>query len=413
MLRVPYHRLQNYKGNAMDNKIRAQFPYLKNDTSSIYLDSAATSQKPQKVLDALVDFYTRFSAPVHRGIYQRAENATTMYEQARAIVALFIGADVHEVVFTNNATDALNRVAFGFALKNLKPGDEIVVTELEHHANLLPWQQVAQLTGAQLKFIPVTLEGDLDYSALRLLITPATKLVACTAVSNALGTVVDVPRIIQHAHAVHAVVVVDATQLVPHTPINVHELDADFLVFSGHKMLGPTGIGVLYAKHTMHEQLSPVTFGGGMVFDATYTDARWRTMPYKLEAGTPPIAQAIGLAAAVNYLQELDRRALARYSAQLCEYLISELALLPAFRIIGPQEQLRKQGHLVSFVHESLHAHDIAAYLDTKNIAVRAGNHCAQPLHKKLAIDATVRASFYVYSTQTEVEHLIKALKLL
>lgn len=397
----------------MDNKIRKQFPYLHHDPNFIYLDSAATSQKPQIVLDTLTNFYINNTAPVHRGIYKRAETATVLYEQARNVLANFIGAKPHEIVFTASATDALNTIAYGFALPALKPGDEILLTELEHHANILPWQHVAQHTGARINYIPITPEGDLDYSALSTLITPATKIISCTAVSNALGTLVDLEAIIKHARQVNAHIIIDATQLAPHSSIDVKTLDVDFLVFSGHKMLGPTGIGVLYSKHAVHEKFSPVRLGGGMVFDADYFQATWRTMPHRLEAGTPPIAQSVGLGAAAMYLEQLDRTAIACHLARLCDYLIQEIQVLPGFKVLGPLEQLRTQGHMVNFIHESLHPHDIAAYLDTKNIAVRAGNHCAQPLHKKMGIDASLRASFYLYTTQEEVEKLVQALKLL
>lgn len=376
-----------------------------------YLDNAATSQKPQQVVQAMVNFYNRSNANVYRGVHSLGEQVTTLYGQARSRVASFIGADSAETVFTAGTTASINCVATSWGLTYLKKGDEIVLTELEHHANLLPWQHVAQKTGAILKFIPVTANGSLDYAAIPDLITTKTKLVAITQSSNAIGTPVDIATIVPYVRQVGAKLLVDAAQSVPHQSINVHKLDCDFLAFSGHKMLGPTGIGVLYIKKELHDAMPPYQFGGGMVYHAEFDHATWLRAPHKFEAGTPAIAQAIGLKAAIDYLdQHVDFAQLQTYEARLCSRLIDGLSRFKQVRIVGPEEELKKRGHLVSFVVDGMHAHDVATYLDRKGICVRAGHHCAQPLATKLGIAASVRASFYLYNTIDEVDRLVEAI---
>lgn len=392
------------------------FPILKssvNGNALAYLDSASTSQKPQEVIDAISHFYATGYANVHRGVYTLAEEATRQYEQVRMQVAAWIGAqDPREIVFTHGATEAINMVAASWALAHIKAGDEILLSELEHHANLLPWQYVAGKTGAQLKFIPVRPDGTLAMDQLDQLITSKTKLVSIIHVSNAVGTHVDVATIIAKAHAIGARVLVDAAQSIPHQRIDVRALGCDFLVFGAHKMLGPTGVGVLYIKKDLHDQMRAYQLGGGIVYESTYESATFLPVPQLLEAGTPPIAQVIGLGAAITYLEKnVDFDALRVHEAKLCAQLIDGLERMPRIRILGNTDELKKRGHLVSFVMQNMHAHDVAAYLDGFGIAVRAGHHCAQPFARKMGYDASVRVSFYLYNTVQEVDRLIDALK--
>ncbi len=398
----------------MFSKLRADFPILQPDEkkSLIYFDNAVTTQKPQQVIDAISYFYAKDNANVARGIYKLGEAATDLYEQARAKVADFIGAWPEEIIFSSGTTRAINDIASSWGMQNIKSGDEILISELEHHSNLVPWQQLAKKTGAMLKFIPVDKHGNLELNKLKELLTDRTKLVAVSHVSNALGTSNDIKKIIKEARKVGAKVLVDASQSVPHKKINVHDLDADFLVFSAHKMLGPTGIGVLYIKKDLHDQVPPFAFGGGMIFEVDLGKTTFLVAPKKFEAGTPPIAQAIGLAAAIDYLQKhVDFELLQKHESQLVTQLIEGLQKIPTVKILGPIEQLKSQGSIVSFVIEGMHPHDIAEYLNQLGIAVRAGHHCAQPLAKKLGIDASVRVSLYFYNTKKEVEQLLLALK--
>ncbi len=395
--------------------MRKDFPILNQkvgDKPLIYFDTAATSQRPQQVIDALSSFYTDANANIHRGIHMLSERATEMYETAREKIANFIGAaDSCEVVFTRGATESINIVAETWGMENLKTGDEILISEMEHHANLLPWQRLAQRTGAILKFIPVTHGGTLAMDKLDELITPRTKLVAVTHASNVLGTHVDVKTIGKKAHAVGARILVDAAQSIPHEKIDVQDLDCDFLAFSGHKMLGPTGIGILYIKKELHAALPPYQVGGGIVYEVDFNDARWQEVPQRLEAGTPAIAQAVGLGAAVDYMNErINFDELKKHEASLTKRAIEGLAPLPKVRLLGPLEDMKTSGHLVSFVVEGMHAHDVAEYLNCNGIAVRAGHHCAQPLAKKLGILASVRASFHGYNTLDEVDSFVRAM---
>lgn len=397
------------------HKIRSDFPILKeqyNGHPLIYFDNAATTQKPQQVLDAIMRFYTRYNASIHRSIHSLGEMATTAYEQARERVAVFLhAADSAEIVFTPGATYSINAVAYGFALHTLRAGDEIVLTELEHHANLLVWQWVAQQTGAIIKYIPVSHEGNLIYNDLAQIITERTKLVAVTHESNAVGTLVDLTLIIRQARAVGAKILVDAAQSVPHQKIDVQDLDCDFLSFSAHKMLGPTGIGVLYVHKRVHDQLRPHIFGGGMLYSADYMHAQYKDMPYLFEAGSPPVAQVVGLHAAIDYLDPLLQDDQMRiHESRLCALLIDGLSTIQGIRLIGPINQLRATGHLVSFTIDDMHAHDVAAYLNQYAICVRAGHMCAQPLAQKLEVESMIRASFYCYNTEQEIHRMVDVL---
>jgi cysteine desulfurase / selenocysteine lyase len=394
-------------------KLRADFPILSQKNNGYQIaacDNASTSHKPQSVIDAMVNFYTTTNANIYRGTHLFAEQATHLYEHARKNVADFIGAYPHEIIFTAGCTAGINFVAQAWGDEHIKSGDEIVLTELEHHANLLPWQRIAQKKGAVLKFIPVFPNGLLDLSSLDCLITNKTKLVSLIHVSNAVGTHVDIARISARAKEVGARVLIDAAQSVPHQKINVHEMGCDFLVFSGHKLLGPTGIGVLYIAQEMHDMVEPYQVGGGMVEHVDYYHATWRQAPHKFEAGTPAIAQAIGLGNAIEYLNRtVDFDQLAEYEAQLCARLIDGLSAMQHVRLLGPIEELKKRGHLVSFIVAGTHSHDVAAFLDSRGISVRAGHHCAQPFAHKLGYDASVRVSFYFYNTPQEVDRIIEA----
>jgi cysteine desulfurase/selenocysteine lyase len=393
---------------------RADFPILKekiNGELISYLDNASTSQKPNEVLRTITDFYATKNANISRGIHLLGEQATALYEATRVKVAQFIGAqDASEIVFTSGTTEGINFVANTWAYEHIYPGDEIIVTELEHHANLLPWQRLAKQKGAVLRAIPITQNGMLDMEQAQRLITKKTKIVAVTQCSNAIGTQVDVGTIIKYARAVGAKVLIDAAQSVAHRKINVHNLDCDFLVFSGHKMLGPTGVGVLYIKKSLHDETPPYQLGGGIVREATIQDATFVKAPQKFEAGTPPIAQVIGLGAAIDYLNTaIDFNELHRYEAELCARTIDGLSVIPGVKILGPLEQLKKEGHLVSFTIKNIHPHDVAEYLSQKGICVRAGNHCAQPLFHQLEAHSSVRASYYFYNTLEDVDRLITA----
>ena len=378
----------------------------------IYFDSASTSQKPQVVIDSLVSFYTRANANVHRGIYQLAEDATTLFEDARKKIATFINALPEEIVFTRGTTDSINMVAGSWGLEHIQDGDEIIVTELEHHSNFVPWQQLAIKQGAILRIIAVNQDGTLQMDQLERYLNKKTKLIAISQVSNALGVHNDIPTFVRAARSVGAKILVDAAQSAAHQAIDVKKLDVDFLAFSGHKLVGPTGIGILYIKKSLYEQMPPFEFGGGMIYEVGLHKTSFLRAPYKFEAGTPPIAQAIGLAAAVDYMKKnINFDALQKYEASLCAQLIEGVSPVQRIQLLGPLEQLSQKGHLVSFIVDGMHAHDVAAYLSKCGICVRAGHHCAQPLAKKLGLDATVRASFYFYNTPQEVEHLIFSLK--
>jgi cysteine desulfurase/selenocysteine lyase len=393
--------------------IKKDFPLLVSRQSEpfIYLDNAATTHKPQMVIDALTKFYTHDYATVGRSMYTLAERATQSVEDVRKKVANFISAESEEIVFTKGATEGINLVASAWALSNLHPGQTIVLTEQEHHSNLLPWLEVAKKTGAKISYIPILKDGSLDLSNLTKIITPATKLVAITSVSNALGLKNDLKAVIKQAHKVGAKVLVDASQSVAHEKLNLKEMQPDFLLFSGHKMLGPTGVGILYISKKIIHEIPPYHVGGGMVYEADYQNATYRSGSERFEAGTPPIAQIIGLGAAVDYFNaSIDFSILQAYEKKLMQQLIAGLKKIPAVTILGPIDQL-EQGSILSFTVKDIHPHDLAAYLDAKGIAVRAGHYCAQPLAKKLGISGSVRVSIFGYNTPEDIEGFLKAFR--
>lgn len=396
-------------------QLRKDFPVLSQRVEGwplIYVDNAATTQKPQSVVDAVVSFYTTTNANIYRGIHTFAEKTTQLYEDARAKVAHFIGALPEETIFTSGTTDSINFVVNTWAEQNVSAGDEIVLTELEHHANVLPWQRLAQKKGAVLKYIPVTSLGTLDFSSLDTIITHKTKMVAFVHVSNAVGSHNDIATIIAAAKKVGARVLIDAAQSVGHQKIDVAILGCDFLVFSGHKMLAPTGVGVLFITKELHNSIEPYRVGGGMVENVSLADATWAVAPHKFEAGTPAIAPVIGLGAAVDYLTtHINFDDLRVHEAGLCARLIEGLSGMSQVKILGPIEELKKNGHLVSFLVDGIHSHDVAAFLNSRGIAVRAGHHCAQPFAHVLGYDASVRVSFYFYNTIEEVDCIISAMR--
>ena len=392
--------------------VRAEFPIFREPREKPlhYLDSAATSQKPDCVLKAMDRFYSRYNANIHRGIYQIAEEATAAYEEARLQVARFINSlSVREVIFTGNGTGAINLVAYSWGRTNLKAGDAIVLTEMEHHANLVPWQILAAERGVELRFIPITDTGDLDLAALpRLLADGRVRLVGVVHISNVLGTINPIPEIAEKAHDAGALVLVDASQSAPHCRLDVQRLGADFMAFTGHKMLGPTGIGVLWAKRALLEAMPPFLGGGEMIREVKLTGSKWNELPWKFEAGTMPIAEAVGLGEAVNYLERLGMGAVFAHDRELAKYAFARLREVPEVRIIGPPAD-RRAG-IVAFNLDDVHPHDVAAILDTEGVAVRAGHHCAMPLHERLGIQASVRASFHCYSVPEEVDAMITGL---
>ena len=399
--------------------VRKDFPIfertIRDGKRLVYLDSGATSQKPWAVINAESDFYSKHNAAVHRGAHQLAEEATDAYEGARAIVAEFLGAQDNEIIFTKSATESINAVAY--AMGNAEPGnrfaltasDSIVVTEMEHHANLIPWQQLAKRTGAQLKWFKVNQDSRLDLSNIDQVITANTKVVALTHQSNVLGTINPLDAIVKRAHEVGAVVVLDACQSVPHMSVNVVELDVDFLAFSGHKSVGPTGVGILWGKSELLSELPPFLTGGSMVTSVTMESATWAEAPQKFEAGVPNMAQAVGLGAALNYLSNIGMDAIAQHERSLTGYALDKLLQIPGLRIVGPQDNIDR-GAALSFTIKDIHPHDVGQYVDSQGIAVRTGHHCAWPLTKIMNVPATTRASFYLYNDEQDVDALVEAL---
>ncbi|MCX6455136.1 MAG: cysteine desulfurase [Actinobacteria bacterium] len=381
----------------------------------VYLDSGATSQKPRQVLDAERFFYENNNAAVHRGAHLLAEEANEAYEGARQIVADFIGAGADETIFTKSATESLNLIAYSFGNSkpgskfHLKAGDRIVVSEMEHHANLIPWQQLAKRTGAELVWFEITEEGRLDLSKIADVINNKTKIVAITHQSNVLGTINPIQEITQAAKKVGAVVVLDACQSAPHFRIDVKELGIDFLAFSGHKALGPTGVGICWGKGEHLSEMEPFLTGGSMIETVTMTDATWAPAPRKFEAGVPNMAQAVGLAAALNYLSKIGMDRVAEHDALLTEYALSKLVALPGVSVIGPQNGLDR-GAVVSFTIDGIHPHDVGQALDGNGIAVRTGHHCAWPLMRKLNLVGTTRASFYIYNDLQDIDILVQSI---
>jgi cysteine desulfurase / selenocysteine lyase len=390
--------------------IRELFPILHQDVNGhplVYLDSAATSQKPIPVIEALDKYYREYNSNVHRGVHTLGTKATDGYEGAREKVRKFINAtSIEEVIFTRGATTSLNAVASSYGRANLKAGDEIVITYMEHHANIIPWQQVAKATGATLKYIPLTEDGRLELEEVRKTITNNTKIVSVMQVSNVLGTINPIKEIAKIAHENGAIMVVDGAQSAPHMKIDVQDLDCDFLAFSGHKMCGPTGIGVLYGKKELLENMEPFEFGGEMIDFVNLQDSTWKELPWKFEAGTPIIAGAIGLGAAIDFLEQVGLENIEAHEHQLAQYALERMSAIEGITIYGPKER----AGLVTFNIENVHPHDVATVLDAEGIAVRAGHHCAQPLMRYLNVTATARASFYLYNTEEEVDKLVSAL---
>ncbi len=390
--------------------IRKDFPILGREVRPgiplVYLDSTATTQKPLAVLQAMDEFYRRNNANIHRGVHTLAEEATAMYEQARQCVADFIHAkSSNEIVFTRNATESINLVAYTWARANLKSGDTVILTEMEHHSNLVPWQQLAAERGITLEFIPVTGDGLLDLEAYRSLLARTVKLVAFTGMSNVLGTINPVAEIVRLAHEAGALALVDGAQSVPHLPVDVGALNVDFLAFSAHKMLGPTGIGALYAKAKLLESMPPFLGGGDMIKTVHLRSFLPNDIPHKFEAGTPAVAEAVGFAAAAGYLTGVGMEAVAAHEQEMIAYALERLEEIPGVQILGPAAE--KKGGVVAFTLEGVHPHDVAQIVDRYGVAVRAGHHCAQPLHEKFGIPATTRASFYIYNVKEEVDKLV------
>ena len=395
--------------------IRADFPIfdrkIRDGKRLVYLDSGATSQKPSSVIDAESNFYRLHNAAAHRGAHQLAEEATEAIESARATIANFLGGQEDEIVFTKSSTEALNLLAYSIGAAptgnkfHLKAGDEIVVSEMEHHANLIPWQQLAARTGAVLKWFEVTPEGRLDLSNINSVISPKTKIVALTHQSNVLGTINPLEALVKRTHEVGAVFILDACQSVPHMPVNVSELDIDFLAFSGHKAVGPTGVGVLWGRADLLAELPPFLFGGSMIESVTMTDATWAPAPRKFEPGVPNMAQIVGLGEAIKYLSIIGMSEIHNHEIALTEYGISKLTEITELRIIGPTDTVLRGG-AVSFTLGEIHPHDLGQFLDDAGIAVRTGHHCAWPLTRKMGVPATTRASFYLYNTTEDIDQL-------
>ncbi|SFX80297.1 L-selenocysteine selenide-lyase (L-alanine-forming) [Bacillus altitudinis] len=391
--------------------VREQFPILHQQVNGhdlVYLDSAATSQKPRVVIDAMNEYYRSYNSNVHRGVHTLGTKATDAYEGAREKVRAFIGASsVQEIIFTRGTTTALNTVAISYARANLKEGDEIVITHMEHHANIIPWQQAAKATGATLKYIPLQEDGTLSLEDVKQTITHQTKIVAVTHVSNVLGTINPIKDIAKIAHDHGAIIVVDGAQSTPHMQIDVQDLDCDFFAFSGHKMCGPTGIGVLYGKKDLLNNMEPAEFGGEMIDFVDLYDSTWKELPWKFEAGTPIITGAIGLGKAIDFLNDIGMEEVSRYEHQLATYALERFKELEGATVYGPQHR----AGLVTFNLDDVHPHDASTVLDTEGVAIRAGHHCAQPLMKWLGVSATARASFYLYNTEEEIDELMAALR--
>ncbi len=393
--------------------IRRDFPILNqvhhDNVPLVYLDNAATSQKPECVIRAIDEYYRNYNANIHRGIHKLAEAATAAYESARERVRAFINAaSSREIIFTRNTTEAINLVAHSWARANLREGDVIVLSEMEHHSNLVPWQILAAERGIRLEFIPITEEGHLDLAAFDRLLELQPKLVSVVHMSNVLGTINPVAEIVARAHAAGAVVLVDGAQSVPHLPVDVRALDCDFLAFSGHKMCGPTGIGVLYGKRALLEAMPPFLGGGDMIKRVYLREFRPNDLPWKFEAGTPAIAEGIGLGVAVDYLSKLGMAEVHAHEQAIVRYAMEQLNEIKGLRILGPAANER--GGVVAFTVEGIHPHDISQLLDRDGIAIRAGHHCCMPLHDRLGIVASARASFYVYNTEEEVDLLVRSL---
>lgn len=395
--------------------VRKDFPIFQQPPSDgrlplVFLDSAASSQRPEVVIETISDFYRRTNANIHRGVYQLSEQATLRYEEARQTVAEFINAaSARECIFVRNTTEAINLVASSWGRANLNPGDRLLLSVMEHHSNIVPWQMVAEERGATIDYIPLTSDQRLDMEAFARLLTFEPKLVAVGHVSNAIGTINDIASIVRQAHAAGALVLVDGAQSVPHMPVDVQALDVDFLAFSGHKMLGPMGSGVLYGKRALLEAMPPYMGGGSMIRKVSLERTTFADIPARFEAGTPAVADQVGLAAAIHYLNGLGMENVRQHEIELLDYALEQLPGVPGLTTFGPDDVEQRAG-VISFTLGDIHAHDVAAILDSENIAVRAGHHCAQPLMAELGVGSTTRASFYVYNTKDDVDRLIAGL---
>jgi cysteine desulfurase / selenocysteine lyase len=393
--------------------VRGDFPVLcrEQDGKPIaYLDSAATSQKPQAVIDAIARYYERSNANIHRGVYALAQEATDLYEGARERVARFCGGEPATTIFAKNATEAINLVAYTWGRSRLGPGDEVLITEMEHHSNIVPWQLACEATGATLRWLPVSGEGELSLDELdEALGGGRVKLVACVHVSNVLGTINPVREICARARAAGAVTLVDGSQAVPQMPVDVAEVGCDFYAWTGHKALGPTGIGVLHGHRELLEELPPFLGGGDMISYVGYERSTWNELPWKFEAGTSPIAEGVGLGAAIDYLDALGMERVREHERELTAYALEALAEVPDLRVLGPLD-VDRRGGAISFALEGIHPHDVAEICDREAVAIRAGHHCAQPLMRRLGVPATARASFHVYNTREDVDRLVAAL---
>jgi cysteine desulfurase / selenocysteine lyase len=394
-------------------RIRADFPILQRQVNGrplIYLDNAATTQKPRQVIDSLVDFYTNTNANVHRGVHTLSVESTDLYEAARERIGRFVGArSPEELVFVRNTTEAINLVAVCWGRANLKPGDEILATALEHHSNLVPWQRVAQETGARIRLIHLTADGTVDLEDLKQMLSPRTRVVAVAHASNVLGTITDLAEVSELAHSAGAIVLADGAQSVPNIPTDAYSLGIDFLAFSGHKMLGPTGIGGLWGRRELLEEMPPFLGGGGMIREVFDDRSTWAPLPEKFDAGTPNVADSIALATAVDYLEGLGMANVRTHEVDVAGYALERLSGVPDVAVYGPRDPWIRTG-VVSFNLEGVHPHDAGTVLDEAGIAVRAGHHCCQPLHRLLDVAATLRASFYVYNSRDEVDALVDAL---
>ena len=401
-------------------RVREDFPILKrkiNNHPLIYFDNAATSQKPRQVIEALKDFYERRNANVHRAVHTLSLEATELYEEAHEEAAKFIGAEsIEEIVFVRGTTEAINLVAYSWGLRNLKPGDEVLVTLMEHHSNIVPWEILSRIKGFRVKYADINPDGTLDYEALKGMLTPKVKLVCITHVSNVTGVINDVKWVAELAHEKGALVLVDGAQSVPHMSVDVQDVDCDFLAFSGHKMLGPTGIGVLYAKKEILEKMEPFHGGGEMIKEVSFNPETrtctisWNTLPWKFEAGTPDIGGAVGLKAAIEYLSALGMENVKAHECNLTDYALKRLKECSKVIVYGPKDAKQKCG-IIPFNVEGFNSHDVALILDSYGIMIRSGFHCAQPLHQKFKIPSSARASFYVYNTREEIDRFIEALK--
>ncbi|XOU94024.1 MAG: aminotransferase class V-fold PLP-dependent enzyme [Candidatus Kerfeldbacteria bacterium] len=394
----------------IDKGIKKDFPIFKNNSGLVFLDSGASTQKPKVVIDAVKEVYEKYYANVHRGIYKLSEESSELYEQTREKVAKFINtSSEREIVFTKNTTESINLLAFTWGYQHIKKGDVILVTEMEHHANLLPWRELAKQKKAIIKYVPVKSNGRLDMVKLDKMLTSKVKLLAITHMSNVLGTINPIKKIVTKAHKKGIKVMVDGAQAAPHFPVDVTDLDADFYAFSPHKMLAPSGVGILYAKEEILESMNPFLTGGSMIAHVTHKEAEWNEIPFKFEAGTPNIEGVIGFGSAIDYLNSIGMKNIFKHEQKITKIALRELSKVEGLKIMGPKES-KDRGAVFAFTLDDIHPHDMATMLDELNIAIRAGHHCAQPLHQSLGIEATTRASFYLYNTEEDIKKLVRAL---